>query len=68
VRESDFNAFVTAGEVPAISDSDPEHLQAWQAVRDAIKLASAAARVRDTAELRRALGDLGEAAPALGDH
>lgn len=67
IRESDFDAFVTAGEVRAVSGSGPDYVQEWQAVRDAIKLASAAARVRDTAELRRALADLSDAAAALGE-
>lgn len=65
VRESDFDAFVAAGEVRAVSDSDPERAEHWKNVRSAANAASAAARVRDQAELQDAIAVLTTAARAL---
>jgi hypothetical protein len=65
IRESDFNAFIAAGEMRAVSDSDPEHAAQGREVRAAIDRAAVAARSRDRAALRKALEKLTETASAL---
>ena len=65
VRESDFDAFVAAGEMRPVSDSDMERAGQWKNVRTAVEAASAAARVRDQVALQDAVEALTTAARAL---
>jgi excisionase family DNA binding protein len=65
IRESDCNAFVAAGEMRGVSDSDPDHAAQWREVRAAIDRAAAAARSRDRAALQKALENLLETASTL---
>jgi hypothetical protein len=65
IRESDLNAFIAAGELRAVSDSDRERDEHWKNVRAAINAASAAARVRDRQALQDAVAALTAAADGL---
>jgi hypothetical protein len=65
IRESDFEAFIAAGEMRAVSDPDPDRAAQWREVRAAIHRAAAAARSRDRAALQKALENLLETASTL---
>ena len=59
------NGFIAAGEMRAVSDSDPGNAERWNNVRTAVKAASAATRLRDQAALQDAIDALATAAHAL---
>ena len=66
IRESDYEAFIAAGEMRAVADSDLDHAKHWKEARSAAKAASDAVRMRDRAALQNAISALSKAAKGLG--